>query len=249
MNFSYNLPIKFNIPPISFRSFPVKVNTQTPTAAQDGFVSNPLYDTFGTKAEIEAEVKANPRIQEILKENGIPLQVNMEELEKLKQGHLNDTRVVSAKIYSALPTNLKNEVSLPDLQMAAILHDYGKVLIPKSILNKSGKLTPDERKIMESHSEIGYELLKHKGLNTQTLNLIKYHHQNLNNDGYPQNINNFKYGIDAQILTTADKYTALREKRSYKNPLGKYEALELIAQDVNDGKIKQEVYTALVKGI
>lgn len=248
MNFNYNLPLKFNFPTVQFRSNPtIKVAPKNPT--KDGFVSNPLYETFGTKTEIEETAKTNPRIQAILRENNLQLQVNVEELEKLKQGHLNETRVVAAQIYSSLSPEIKQKVSLPDLQTAAMFHDYGKVLIPKNILNKTGKLTDEERKIMELHSELGYELLRNKGLSEKTLNLVKYHHQNLKGDGYPQKGNDFEYGIDTQILTTADKYTALREKRSYKNPLGKYEALEIIAKDVNNGQLSQEVYTALIKGV
>lgn len=248
MNFNYNLPLKFNFPTVHFRSNPtIKVAPKNPT--KDGFVSNPLYETFGTKTEIEETAKTNPRIQAILRENNLQLQVNVEELEKLKQGHLNETRVVAAQIYSSLSPEIKQKVSLPDLQTAAMFHDYGKVLIPKNILNKTGKLTDEERKIMELHSELGYELLRNKGLSEKTLNLVKYHHQNLKGDGYPQKGNDFEYGIDTQILTTADKYTALREKRSYKNPLGKYEALEIIAKDVNNGQLSQEVYTALIKGV
>ena len=188
-------------------------------------------------------------IREILAEHNLPVKVNIEELDKLKQGHMKDTRVVAAQIYSSLPAELKKEVSLPHLQEAAMLHDYGKVLIPNNILNKAGKLDSNEREIMELHSELGYELLKDKGLSEKTLNLVKYHHQNLNGNGYPMKKNDFEYGIDAQILSTADKYTALREKRAYKNPLAKYETLEIIAKDVNNGNISQEVYSALVKSI
>ena len=89
-------------------------------------------------------------------EYDLPVKVNIEELEKLKQGHMKDTRIVSAQIYSSLPAELKKEVSLPELQEAAMLHDYGKVLIPDSILNKKGRLNDDERKIMELHSELSY---------------------------------------------------------------------------------------------
>ena len=102
---------------------------------------------------------------------------------------------------------------------------------------------------MELHSELGYELLKDKGVSEKTLNLVKYHHQNLNGNGYPAKKKDFEYGIDAQILSTADKYTALREKRAYKNPMGKYEAFEIIAKDVNNGNISQDVYTALIRSV
>lgn len=248
MSFNYEFPIRINFPRITFGSTTVIPKPKT-IDVSDGFATNPIYENFGTKEQIEAVVKSNPRIQQILKEHNLSVKVNVEELEKLKQGHMKDTRVVAAKIYSSLPADLKEKVSLPHLQEAAMLHDYGKVLIPTSVLNKSGKLNADEREIMELHSELGYELLKDKGISKKTLNLIKYHHQNLNGNGYPAKNSDFEYGIDAQILSTADKYTALREKRAYKNPLGKYEALEIIAKDVNKGHLSQDVYTALIRSV
>ena len=130
-----------------------------------------------------------------------------------------------------------------------MLHDYGKVLIPNNVLNKTVKLYGKEQKIMELHSELGYELLKNKNLDERTLNLIKYHHQNRLGTGYPVKSKNFDYGLESEILNVADKYSALREKRCYKNPLAKYEALEIIAKDVNKGYISQDVYTALLKSV
>ena len=248
MNFNYSFPVKINIPHIPFRSTSVVPNPQI-KSGKDGFATNPIYENFGTKEQIEATAKSNPRIREILAEHNLPVKINIEELNKLKQGHMQETRIVAAKIYSSLPTELKKEVSLPHLQEAALLHDYGKVLIPDNVLNKAGKLDNNEREIMELHSELGYELLKDKGISEKTLSLVKYHHQNLNGNGYPARKKDFEYGIDAQILSTADKYTALREKRAYKNPMGKYEALEIIAKDVNNGNISQEVYTALIRSV
>lgn len=247
MNFSYSLPIKLNLPQMPFRS--TVVSRPQTQSVRDGFASNPIYEKLGTKEQIEATAKANPRICELLEEYNLPIKINIEELDKLKQGHMKDTRIVAAQIYSSLPTDLKKEVSLPHLQEAAMLHDYGKVLIPKEVLNKAGKLDATEREIMELHSELGYELLKDKGISEKTLNLVKYHHQNLNGTGYPTKNKNFDYGIDAQILSTADKYTALKEKRAYKSPMGKYEALEIIAKDVNNGNISQDIYTALIRSV
>ena len=248
MNFNYNFPIKFNIPRIPFKSSAIVTKPQI-QPIKDGFATNPIYENFGTKEQIEATAKSNPRIKELLAEHNLPVKVNIEELNKLKQGHMTETRIVAAKIYSSLPAELKKEVSLPHLQEAAMLHDYGKVLIPENVLNKVGKLDANERKVMELHSELGYELLKDKGISDKTLSLVKYHHQNLNGNGYPAKKKDFEYGIDAQILSTADKYTALREKRAYKNPMGKYEALEIIAKDVNNGNISQDVYTALIRSV
>lgn len=248
MSFIYNYPVNLNIPKVSFRSNPV-VQTYTQQPFQDGFVSNPLTDKFGTKSEIEAAAKSNPRICEIMKEYNLPVKVNTAELEKLQHGHLPNTRITAAKIYSSLPKDLKEQVNISDIQEAAMFHDYGKVLIPDKVLNKAGRLDGKEREIMNQHSELGYELLKNKGLSQNTLNLIKYHHQKPDGSGYPLADADFEYGLETEILNTADKYTALREKRSYKDEMSREEALEEIKKDVADGIISQEVYNALEKAV
>lgn len=213
------------------------------------YVSVPFESKFPSKAEIETIAKSNLCIVKLFHNYKLQILVNIEELEKLKKGHLEKTRDVVVKIYSALPEELKKEVNIFNLQAAALYHDYGKVLIPREILNKGGKLNFYEREIMRLHSIIGYELLRNNGFDEKVLNLIKYHHQNLHKNGYPAVGRDFDFGIEFQILNIADKYTALREERCYKNPFGKYEALEIIAKEVNEGLISQEVYTALIKSV
>jgi len=167
----------------------------------------------------------------------------------MTQGHLTATRIIAAKIYSALPADLKAEVNLSDLQQAAMLHDYGKVLIPKEILNKKGTLTDKEKKIMELHSEFGYELLKQQGVNERVLKLIKYHHQKPDGSGYPEADTNFDYTLSAQILEAADIYSALTEDRPYHKAYSKDEALNIIHKEVESKNISEEVYIALKKSI
>ena len=182
---------------------------------------------------------------ELLKRKHLKIKVNINELNELKRGHLMNTRILTAKIYSFLPAKIKKEVNLADLQDAAMFHDYGKVLIPASILNKKGSLTNEEKQIMNLHSELGYELLKQQGIRESVLKLIKYHHQRPDNIGYPSIENDFEYNISLQILKIADEYTALTEKRSYKSALEKKNALEIIKQDVDNGFINKEIFDAL----
>ena len=244
----YNSPINFNIPKIAFRSnstaYAPQINPQN-----DRFTSNPLYENNGIKAEIENTVKSNQRIMELLRENNLPIKVNEKELEKLQHGHMKDTRVAAAKIYSSLPQEMKEQVNLKSLQEAAMMHDFGKVLIPDAILNKQGGLTDKEWQIMQMHSELGYELLKNKGLDEHTLELIKYHHQTPTGNGYPAVNSGYEYGIDSQILNVADKYSALTENRSYKPAMSRDEALEIIAHDVEKGLISKEVFDAVKKAV
>ena len=245
----FNIPISVHLSNISFlRPKNTKQSHQMQDAI-DGYLTNPLLDKLIHEERIETTAKTNIKIRELMKKYDLPIAINIDELEKLKQGHLKETRNFVSKIYMSLPFEIKNKINLQDVQQAASFHDYGKVLIPKPILNKKTKLNEKEFEIMKLHSEFGYELLKDKGLSDKVLNLIKYHHQNLNKEGYPKIENNFEYGFESQILNIADKYSALREKRSYKNPLGKYEALEIIAKEVNKGLLSQEIFTALIKSV
>ena len=119
-------------------------------------------------------------------------------------------------------------------------------LIPSEILNKPAKLDEREQKIMQTHSEVSYELLKNSGLNNKTLSLIRNHHQNAKHTGYPWVNKDFNADINLQILSIADKYSALTENRIYKAPLTPKEALTIIYQDVKEGKLHPIVFKALV---
>lgn len=177
------------------------------------------------------------------------INVNISELQKLKHGHLQDTRIIMAKIYSNLPDDLKVQADMKKLQLAGYLHDYGKVLIPDEILNKVDPLTENEKKIIEMHSELGYELLKMQGVNEDVLQLIKYHHQSPDKNGYPEMDTSFEFGIESQILSIADKYSALTEERPYKPSYTRKEALEIIHKEVESGVFLQEIFNALAKSV
>ena len=120
------------------------------------------------------------------------------------------------------------------------------VLIPKEILDKPAKLTPEETKIMHTHSELSYELLKTTDLDEKTLKLIRNHHQNAKKTGYPWVGKDFNADLNLQIVSIADKYSALTEPRPYKKSITPKQALTIIYQDVKDEKLHPFVFKALV---
>ena len=69
----------------------------------------------------------------------------------------------------------------------------------------------------------------------------------MNKQGYPNVIGNFEFNLSAQILSIADKYSALREERCYKKAMSREEALKIIYEDVKKGNLSEEVYLTLVK--
>ena len=157
--------------PIRFRANVSRIKDFGLFEKQDIFENG---NKYVSESIVKSAIQKNPNILKILRENNLPVNINVKELEALKSGHMKDTRVIVAKMHSSLPKELKQEVNLQDLQNAAMCHDVGKSLIPEKILNKKGKLTSEEKEIMDLHSELGYEILKGSGLNKNTLEIIKY---------------------------------------------------------------------------
>lgn len=203
-------------------------------------------DRYTNEAVLKKLIASNPKIKNITKNFNPEMNLNMDEINELLQHHAKDTQNIAKGIINNLPFSLKTRADEKAIEDAAYLHDMGKVLIPKEILNKPSKLNEAETNIMHKHSELSYELLKNTDLSKTTLNLIRNHHQNAKKTGYPWVDNSFNADLNLQILTAADKYSALTEHRTYKAPLAPKQALTIIYQDVKDGKLHPFVFKALV---
>ncbi len=198
------------------------------------------------KAMIKKMISLNPAIKRLLGRYKLKPNIDTKTLKELAGGHMNDTCKIAMGIYSKLSERLKSSVDGKTIKEASMLHDLGKVLIPSNVLNKPAKLNPKERAIMNIHSMLGYELLKTQGIDEETLNLVKYHHQNLKHTGYPVISDNYSISdIGVQIISTADKYSALREARVYRRKLSRIESLLILYKEVLEGKIHKDIYKAL----
>ena len=105
-------------------------------------------------------INSNPHITRLLKRFRIKPTIDTKTLNELTSGHMNETCNIAMGVYSFLSNDIKSEVNKETIKEASMLHDLGKVLIPSKILNKPAKLNFKERKIMNIHSTLGYELLK-----------------------------------------------------------------------------------------
>ena len=104
------------------------------------------------------------------------------------------------------------------MYIAAPLHDIGKIAIPDSILNKPGKLDPDEWEIMKKHAQIGYEILAESQLDILKVGaaISGEHHEKWDGSGYPNGKSGEDISIYARIAAIADVFDALYNKRCYK---------------------------------
>jgi putative two-component system response regulator len=118
------------------------------------------------------------------------------------------------------------------IRVASLMHDVGKIGIPDQILLKPAPLTPEERTIMEQHSEIGYRILA--GSQSELLRLAAEiawtHHERFDGSGYPHGIKGNEIPLDGRIAAIADVFDALTSDRVYKKafPLGR--AIEIMRE-------------------
>lgn len=104
-----------------------------------------------------------------------------------------------------------------DLFISALLHDYGKIFMPKCILNKPGKLDKKERQIIELHAAVGYYYLKNRtNISEKILIGISEHHEKIDGSGYGLQKKASEISLFGKIIAIADVYDAMISKRVYK---------------------------------
>ena len=120
------------------------------------------------------------------------------------------------------------------ISTAAALHDIGKSKIDRAIINKKGKLTPQEFEIMKTHTVLGEKMLKNiKAYKNEPLlkyacEICKYHHERFDGKGYPDGLVGNEIPISAQVVSICDVYDALVSKRPYKPAYSHEKAIEMI---------------------
>lgn len=115
------------------------------------------------------------------------------------------------------------------LGLSALLHDIGKIMISKSILDKPDRLTPEEFEIMKGHSEEGYSYLKNiYDVPVPIYMAVKFHHEQYNGSGYPSGLTKNDIPLFSKLIMIADVFDALTSDRVYRKGLSPSEAVEYI---------------------
>src|SRR5436190_19671376 len=105
---------------------------------------------------------------------------------------------------------------LPILARAAFLHDIGKMAIPDGILRKPGPLTDEEKKIMRTHCEIGYNMLIRIPFLRDAAEIVLAHQEFFDGSGYPRGLRGDQTPLGARIFTIADSVDAMIRDRAYR---------------------------------
>ena len=104
------------------------------------------------------------------------------------------------------------------MELASTLHDVGKAAIPETILWKAASLTPDERRAIETHPTVGYEMLSgsSSGLLDLAAIIAKTHHEKFDGSGYPSGLSGAQIPLEGRIAAVADVFDALTSDRGYR---------------------------------
>ncbi|MBP5267582.1 MAG: HD domain-containing protein, partial [Ruminococcus sp.] len=126
---------------------------------------------------------------------------------------------------------------MSDVVRSAPLHDVGKINIPDGVLNKTGKLTPEEYEIMKTHTTAGKNIMEH-AIETvegdsylkEARNMAAYHHERWDGKGYPEGLHGEVIPLSARIMAVADVFDALTSPRVYKPAFPLDKALSIIEE-------------------
>lgn len=139
--------------------------------------------------------------------------------------HSIDVAMISLMIAVELQYS---EKTLREIGLGALLHDVGKLLIPKRILQKIEPLTEGEKLILRQHCELGMDSITGCSLPKISTNIILQHHERLDGSGYPNELNGGQISEYAKIVMIADAFDAITAGRPYKKAKGSEGALSIL---------------------
>jgi len=132
------------------------------------------------------------------------------------QGHSESVALLGGQIARALHLP---EREVQQTYWAGLVHDIGKILIPKEILNKPSSLTPEEYALIQEHPALGYAMLSKAERLQEIAPFILHHHERWDGRGYPQGLSKEEIPQISRILAVADTWDAMTSNRSYRKAL------------------------------
>lgn len=132
------------------------------------------------------------------------------------RGHSD--RVFEYAVLLGKKLNLTDE-DIEKLKIGGLFHDIGKIGIPDSILLKESKLTDEEYIKIKEHPVIGYNILENADMFKNILDIIKYHHERFDGNGYPEKLAGENIPYLARVTSIVDSFDAMTSKRSYRDSL------------------------------
>ena len=165
----------------------------------------------------------------------------------MKDSYTNGHSSRVAKYTSMLARELGyDEETVERYYRIALLHDVGKIGIPKAVLNKPGKLTDEEYEIIKSHTSKGYEVLKDISIMPDLATGARSHHERPDGQGYPNGLHGENIPRAAQIIAVADCFDAMYSNRPYRKRMNFDKAVSII-REVSGTQLTPDVVDAFLR--
>jgi HD-GYP domain-containing protein (c-di-GMP phosphodiesterase class II) len=145
--------------------------------------------------------------------------------------------LVHERIYDLAPDELL------DVGLGSLVHDYGMTFITNEVLDKNDALTDIEYYKVKQHTQKGYEYLKHSGKYGEVaLNIVRYHHERYDGNGYPTGIRGDEIPRSGQVSALCDVYCALIMDRAYRKAISHSEAIRLMGEQAHKGAFNPHLF-------
>ena len=151
----------------------------------------------------------------------------LEAKDRYTQGH--SARVAEESVRIARYLSL-SEDEIQNIWIAGFLHDIGKIGIQESVLNKPGRLDPEEWELVKQHPVFAARILEPIEELSDVIEMVRHHHEHFDGTGYPSGIAGADIPLGARILSVADAYDALTSERPYRDAVPEEEALKVFEE-------------------
>ncbi len=148
--------------------------------------------------------------------------------DQITHGHIRRVQRLAVGLARAVGVN--DDTQIKAIEAAALLHDMGKLAIPEFILNKPGRLTPNEFDVMKQHANIGADILGSIHFPYPVVPIVRHHHEAWDGSGYPDRLKGVAIPLGARILSVVDCFDALTSDRPYRPRLSVEDAVAILVQ-------------------
>jgi len=222
---------------------PVAANDETDASSAGAAAMASMFEAVatGTAIDVKGARDAGRKIAERVAEKGIS-----DWLTTVRRHH--EGTFQHCLLVTGVAVDFGLSLGLPKRDMerlytAAMFHDLGKATIPLAVLDKPGRLDPQERAIIETHPVLGYDALKdNEEISPEVLDAVRHHHEFLDGSGYPDALCAESICDVVRILTISDIFAALIEDRRYKPPMQREQAYDILCG--MHGKLEKVLVTA-----
>lgn len=210
------------------RDFPVELSLGLFNAAEGPFFSAIVRDVSERKRAEDELRQSMDKLRRITGGIVQTVALTVESRDPYTAGHQRRATDLARSI--AVEMGLDQE-TIDCIRMAGAIHDLGKIHIPSEILSKPGPLSEIEKALIQTHSEIGYGILKEVELPWPIAQIILQHHERLDGSGYPRGLLEEEILMEARILSVADVVEAMSSHRPYRPTIGLESALSEIERN------------------